>query len=195
MIDLAPFRRATPDDAAALADLVNMAGEGLPLYIWRGLAEAEEDPWLVGRQRAARESGAFSYRNAIVLEEEGKVVACLVGYRLPDTPEPIDYGTMPQMFVPLQELENLAPATWYVNVLACYPRHRGKGHGTRFLELADRLALGAKCVGLSIIVSDANQGARRLYERHGYRMRGRRRIVKDDWENAGANWLLLVKEF
>jgi hypothetical protein len=37
---------------------------------------------------------------------------------------------MPAMFVPLQELENLAPGTWYVNVLAAYPEHRSQGHGT-----------------------------------------------------------------
>ena len=31
------------------------------------------------------------------------------------------------MFVPLQELENLAPGTWYVNVLAVRPEFRGLG--------------------------------------------------------------------
>jgi len=193
MLEMTPFRHATPDDAAALAELVNIAGEGLPFYIWRGMAEPEEDPWLVGRRRAARESGGFSYRNAIVLEEGAKVVACLIGYRLSDSPEPIDYTSMPPMFVPLQELENLAPATWYVNVLACYPEHRGRGHGTRLLEVAERLARDTKCSGLSIIVSDANEGARRLYERQGYRPRARRQMVKEDWENPGRDWVLLVK--
>jgi GNAT superfamily N-acetyltransferase len=76
---------------------------------------------------------------------------------------------MPAMFRPLQELENLAPATWYVNVLAAYHEHRGKGHGTALFGLAERLAADVGRRGLSIIVSDANLGARRLYERCGYR--------------------------
>ena len=63
---------------------------------------------------------------------------------------------MPAMFVPLQELENLAPGTWYVNVLAAYPEHRGKGHGTALLGVADQLGADAGRRGLSIIVSDAN---------------------------------------
>jgi ribosomal protein S18 acetylase RimI-like enzyme len=100
---------------------------------------------------------------------------------------------MPAMFVPLQELENLAPATWYVNVLATYPEHRGKGHGSRLLALAERIAAEAGAVGLSIIVSDANEGARRLYERSGYGEIASRPMVKEDWENRGANWVLLVK--
>ena len=56
-----------------------------------------------------RESGSFSYRNAIVAEIDDRVIAGLIGYPLPDRPEPIDHDAMPAMFVPLQELENLAP--------------------------------------------------------------------------------------
>jgi ribosomal protein S18 acetylase RimI-like enzyme len=89
------------------------------------------------------------------------------------------------MFVPLQELENLAPGTWYVNVLAAYPEMRGQGLGTALLALADKLAADTDRRGLSLIVSDANTGARRLYERTGYREAGRRTKVKEDWRNPG----------
>jgi ribosomal protein S18 acetylase RimI-like enzyme len=188
-----PYRRARPEDAAVLAELVNIAGEGLPLYLWGRMAEAGETPWDVGRRRAGRETGSFSYRNAIVVEAEGKVVACLIGYPLPDRPEPIDYDALPALFVPLQELENLAPGTWYVNVLATDPAHRGRGHGTGLLSLAERIAAAAGKSGLSIIVSDANSGARRLYRRWGCRQVAQRPAVKEDWDNPGLNWVLLVK--
>lgn len=188
-----PFRHATPDDAGALAELMNMAGEGMPFYLWEKMAEAGEDGWAVGRRRAQRESGSFSFRNAIMVEEGGKVSASLIGYRLPDAPEPIDYGTMPAMFVGLQELENLAPKTWYVNVLAAYPENRGKGLGSRLLSLAEDLGRETGAEGMSIIVADANLGARRLYERHGYRETARRKIVKESWEAGSREWVLLLK--
>jgi RimJ/RimL family protein N-acetyltransferase len=187
-----PLRRAAPRDAQALAELVDFASEGLARYLWTKTAGPGGDPWAVGRERALREAGAFSYRNAVVLEQAGRVAAGLIGYSLPDRPEPIP-DSMPAMFVPLQELENLAPGTWYVNVLAAYPQHRGKGHGTALLALADRLAADTGCRGLSIIVSDANTGARRLYERCGYREAGRRRKVKEEWQNPGTEWVLLTK--
>jgi ribosomal protein S18 acetylase RimI-like enzyme len=187
-----PFRPARPEDAPALAELINMAGEGLPHHLWGRMAGPGESAWEVGRRRVLRDEGGSSWRNGTVIEEDGAVVACLFGYALPDVPEPID-PAMPAMFVPLQELENLAPGTWYVNVLATYPEHRGRGHGTRLLALADELAAASGCQGLSIIVADANTGARRLYERAGYREAAARPMVKEAWVSPGERWLLLLK--
>jgi ribosomal protein S18 acetylase RimI-like enzyme len=188
----APFRCATRDDAQALADLVHFASEGLALHLWTKAAGPGGDAWAVGRERALRETGSFSYRNAVLMEHDGRAAAGLIGYRLPDQPEPIA-DSMPPMFVPLQELENLAPATWYVNVLAAYPEFRGQGCGTSLLGVAERLASASGSCGLSIVVSDANTGARRLYERCGYGEVARRIKVKEDWAGPGTAWLLLTK--
>jgi ribosomal protein S18 acetylase RimI-like enzyme len=192
MIPEPPFRRATIDDAPILAELVNHAGEGLPLYLWGKMAEPGETAWDVGRRRAAREEGSFSYRNAIVIERDGQCAGCLIGYEVPDDPMPIA-DDMPSMFVPLQELENLAPGTWYVNVLAVRPRYRGQGLGTRLLRLADETGRSLAKRGMSVIVSDANAGARRLYERCGYRETATRAMVKEGWQNEGRDWVLLTK--
>ncbi len=54
---------------------------------------------------------------------------------------------------------------------------------------------GTDAPGLSIIVTDANENARRLYERCGYRSAAVRSMVKEDWKNPGENWLLLTKAF
>ena len=186
-------RTATADDADHLAKLINYAGEGMPLYLWERMAEDGETAWDVGRRRARRTEGGFSFLNATIAETDGEVAGCLIGYALPEESEAIDYATMPPMFVPLQELENLAPATWYVNVLAVHPHLRGIGVGTALLKIAEQHAANKGCSGLSIIVADANEGARRLYERCGYVERASREMVKDDWENPSKNWVLLTK--
>jgi ribosomal protein S18 acetylase RimI-like enzyme len=93
----------------------------------------------------------------------------------------------------LAVLENFAPGTWYVNVLAVHPEHRGRGYGGQLLAMAERIAIDAGCSGMSITVSDANSGARRLYERAGYTQMAERPMVKDGWGNPGQNWVLLVK--
>lgn len=189
------FRMGRIDDAAALATLVNYAGEGLPLYLWQKMAENGESGWDVGRRRAQRENGAFSYRNAYVAEVDGACAGCLIGYAQPQVPEPIDYDAMPPMFVPLQELENLAPDSWYVNVLAVVPEYRKRGIGRQLLEIADKIGADEGKSGMSVIVSDANTGARRLYESCGYRELATRPMVKEDWVNEGNNWVLLTKPF
>lgn len=187
-----PFRPGRMDDAPLLCELVNYAGEGLPLYLWSKSATPDQDAWAVGRSRAERETGAFSYRNAVMIEDDGTAVGGLIGYAIPDEVEPIS-DDMPAMFRPMQELENLSPGSWYVNVLAVVPTHRDRGLGSKLLELAERTAVEAGHKEMSIIVSDANTGARRLYQRKGYAEVATRPMVKEDWVNEGENWVLLTR--
>ncbi len=187
------FRQAAKEDATALAELINFAGEGMPLYLWGPMAEPGESAWDVGRRRAQRDESSFSYRNGVVAEYDGKIAGNLVGYALAKEPQPIDYDEMLAMFVPLQELENLAPDSWYVNVVAVFPEFRGKGIGTELLHKAETLAKEAGKKELSLIVSDANSGAERLYARFGFARRATRPMVKNGWVNPGKNWVLMTK--
>ena len=188
-----PHRPATPEDAHALAELLNMAGDGMPEYLWEGMAEPGQTAWDVGRFRASNKEKGF-YHNATVREEDGRVVAALIGYPLARDPEPVDFVSMPAMFVPLQQLEGLVPGTWYVNVLATYPEHRGKGYGQALLDVATDKARDTGRTGLSLIVSDINTGARRLYQRYGFNEIATRPMVKENWQNAGQNWVLLTMD-
>jgi ribosomal protein S18 acetylase RimI-like enzyme len=190
--DNAALRPATKDDAGILTTLINYAGEGLPVYLWARMAGPGESPWAVGRARAARETGSFSYRNATIAETDGRAAGSLVGYEIGGTPEPVTADT-PPMFVPLQELENLALGTWYVNILAVLPEFRNLGLGSKLLDIAEDTGKSLGKRGMSIIVSSANDGARRLYERHGYVEKASRAMVKEGWINDGKDWVLLKK--
>lgn len=192
MVDLTlPFRQATAADGPRLARLVNWAGEGLPLHLWRGLASPNEDPWAVGSARQARraEEGQVT-----VVEGPGDtgIIAAMIGYPVPAEPEPASSIPVP-LFAPLNELELLVPSTWYLNVLAVYPEARGKGIGARLVRCAEEIAQEANLRGVSIIVADQNSGARRLYDRLGYLERARRPMIKDGWETQSTEWILLAK--
>ena len=184
-----PIRPATVADAAALARLVNFAGEGMPLYFWRRIAGDGEDPWEIGRRRQGER---VADSTIFVIDEGGGAVACLTGYPIAAFPEPVG-ADEPDIFRPLAELENLAPLTWYVNVLAALPEHRGRGFGARLLALAEDIARDRGLPAMSLIISSGNAGARRLYQRTGYVEIARREIVKDGWECASDEWVLLIK--
>jgi ribosomal protein S18 acetylase RimI-like enzyme len=185
------LRRATTADVPALAELVEFAGEGLPHCLWTQLARPGKDPWEIGRKRVSSETTAYSYRNALIAELAGKPAGALISYPLGE-PEPIEKNE-PALLVPLHELMNMAPHTWYVHALSAYPEHRGRGVGTALLAEADKLAAAAALSGLSIIVSDTNTGARRLYARSGYREAARQKMVKQEWQHPGTDWILLIK--
>lgn len=189
-----PFRKASPGDARELARFVNIAGEGLPLYLWRQMAREGESAWEVGHARARRDSGGFSWRNAVFRVLGDDIAACLIGYPLEDDPPATNYQDMPRMFVPLQQLEDLVAGTWYINVVATGEEHRGRGYGKELLALAETMAGDLGKRGMSLIVADTNDGARRLYRRIGYRELADRPMVKEGWRHPGTRWVLMMKD-
>ncbi len=183
------IRPATPADAEVMAPLVNQAGEGLPLYFWTKLVGPGHTPLDHGIARIRSEDAGISYRNGWIAELDGVAAGCLVAYRQPDTSEPIAPDEVP-IFVPLAELENVATGTGYIFIVSTAPEFQGRGVGARLLAFAERYS-GPN--GMSLIVSSANSGARRLYERSGYREVQRRMMVKEGWKNPGTEWVLMIK--
>ena len=186
------IRRARASDAADLVRFINMAADDLPLHFWRKTVGPKGDPWTLGQERAARETGNFSYRNAWLAEVDGAVGACLLGYAAEGEPGPINPDT-PPIFVPLLELEALAPGSWYLNVLATYEGFRGKGLGSALLAHAEAIAAAAGHDTISLIAEDTHQDALRLYTAKGYREVARRPVVKGDWDVDASEWILFTK--
>jgi ribosomal protein S18 acetylase RimI-like enzyme len=171
-----PLRRATRKDARALAELIEYAGHGIPGYLWSRSAKEGQPPIEVGIERVLREEANFSYRNAVVADVDGRVAAMMLAYRLPEHTN-VNLDELPDLLRPLEELELKVPGTFYINALAAYPEYRGLGLGTRLLEAARTLASEAGCNELSLEVFEQNEGAVRLYERHGYQEIARLPVV------------------
>lgn len=181
------LRPAGVGDAAALADLVNIAGDGLPLVLWEDLAEPGQTALEVGRARAARDHGAFSWCNALMAEVGGVVAGTVIIYLVPVDPEMPGPDT-PPVVAPLIELEALAPGTLYINVLAVFEGFRRRGVAASLIAESARRAPPS---GLSLIVADANAGARAFYAAQGFAEADRRPVVHGGWQNPAQNWLLL----
>lgn len=186
------IREARAADAGHLVRFINMAADDLPLHFWQKSVGPEGDPWAYGKERAARETGSFSFHNAWLAEVDGEVAACLLGYPTEDIPGAIDPDT-PAIFVPLIELESLAPGSWYLNVLATYVPFRGKGCGSALLAYAEEVArrLGRRTI--SLIAADTHRDALRIYAAKGYREIARRPVVKGDWAVDAGEWILFTK--
>ena len=186
------IREATAADAEHLVRFINMAADDLPLHFWKKSVGPGGDALAYGRERAARETGNFSYRNAWLAEVDGAVAACLLGYPAEAEPGPIDPET-PAIFVPLLELEALAPGSWYLNVLATYEAFRGKGCGSALLAQAEVVARAAGHHTISLIAEDSHLEALRLYAAKGFAEVARRPVVKGDWPVDAREWILFTK--
>lgn len=184
---------ARKDEAPVLADLIVIAGDGLPLVHWDDLRQGAETALEVGRSRAARDTGGFSYRNADVVRRDGQVISAIVSYPVTDLTPKAGLLKARPLFQPLIALENLAVPSWYINALATLPDARGSGAATALLRTAAAKARKAGFGRLSLITGDINP-ARRLYERLGFRCTAHRPIFKDGWRYGGTRWLLYIKD-
>ena len=186
------IRKAEASDAAHLVRFINMAADDLPMHFWRKSVGPEGDAIAYGMERAARATGSFSYSNAWLAEVEGAVAACLLGYPAEDEPAPIAPDT-PPVFVPLLELEALAPGSWYLNVLATYESFRGRGCGSALLAKAEDITRAGGRRVISLITADTHHEAQRLYAAKGYTEIARRPVVKGDWQVDATEWILMTK--
>lgn len=181
------YRQAVKKDAADLARLIDQAGEGVPVYYWNKIKPADQDVWAFGTSRAERDEGAFSYRNAIVATVDGAVVGCAIRYVIDAQAEASDYANMPPMFVPMQQLEDQAVGSEYLNVLAVYPEFRGRGIGTRLCGMAEIDGNRDQ----TLIAFDTNTDAIKLYRRLGFEVEATRAMAKEGWDGEAETLLLM----
>lgn len=187
------IRDATVSDVEHLAFLINLAGEGLPMFLWRDMTEPGQDPLAVGAFRASRKEGSFSYRNAKILEIDGLVAGMLLSYALPD---PYDIGEIvdsPAVVRPLLELEAHVPGSWYVNAIATYEHFRGRGVASALMSTCKGIAEAASASSLSLIVSSENRVAHGFYLKLGYEELASRPLGAFPGGPDGGHWLLMVK--
>jgi len=185
------LRAATPADATHMAALVNLAGGGLPASVWAAKANYGQDPLDYGRNEALREDddAPMSYLRAEIAEIGGAVAGLLISYERPADPVVIDSGTHP-LYRPLIRLENMAPRTRYINVLATFPHLQRRGVA-RALVTACEATPGPE--GLSMIVTNSNVSALGFANSLGYAESARLPLIRANWQTDSTEWLLMRK--
>ena len=186
------IREATLADCREIAELALIAGEGIPAYFWQDSRQAGQDIEDVGAEKLKSENENFSYRNALIATIEEKIAGMMLAYKLEDEEEDLD--ALPEFIRPLIELEQLVPATFYINMLATFPKYRNMSIGTTLMQRVDAQALKKGCSTTSIQVFDENEGALRLYLRLGYQIIDSRKVIPHSCHPyKGGEVLLLTR--
>lgn len=102
-----------------------------------------------------------------------------------DPGEPVD-----PVLEPYARLE--APGSYYVSAMALFPTHRGKGLGTRMLEISRQKARQSGYGKVSLLVFGQNERAVRLYEREGFGVIKRAAIVPHEKIRYTGDVLLMT---
>jgi ribosomal protein S18 acetylase RimI-like enzyme len=188
------FRPARKAESRAIAELYQISSDGVADYIWTGLAEPGENILDVGARRYARENTDFSYQNVAVATIGDKIVGMIAAYTMGPPGQPgteFDFDVDP-VLRPFQVLEQ--PNSYYVSGVALFPEYRGSGIGGRFMQRAFDVARSRGLPHVSLIVFEQNVGAKRLYDRLGFREAMRESVIPHPLIHYTGDALLLVKE-
>ena len=188
-------RPARKSDASEIALLVNIATHG---GIANGWAHSDEatgtyDPIEVGRVEMMDDQARFGWKSATMAEVDGEVVGMMLGYRKADAFTPVP-ARVTGFMRPIEELEAEANGSWFISMLGVHAGWRGRGVGSSLLDVADEKRGETRASDVSLIVEEANDGARRLYERRGFGVRDKRPMVGFGGGASGRDWLLMVKD-
>ncbi len=191
-LDKVVFRPARKDECRTIARLYSISSDGLADYIWTTLAKPGEDILDVGARRYSNEDLLFSYNNCVIAEHDGEIIGMLVAFPMYVPEDPGAVRETDPVLVPFTVLEK--DKSYYIMGVAVFPEHRGKGVGTKFLEIAERKAVENNLPQISLIVFDQNVGAKKLYERHGFYEIMREPVLPHELIHHTGYALLMVKD-
>ena len=183
------FRPAQKSDCRAIATLYSISSDGVADYIWTTLAEPGEDLLDVGQRRYERENSAFSFQNCTVATVNDNIVGMVVAF-----PMEVDENAASEedpVLAPYSKLE--LDDSYYICGVAVLPTYRNRGIGQQLLALAEQQASTKGLDTLSLIVFEQNEGAKRLYDRLGYREVAREAIVPHPLIHFTGDAILMAK--
>ncbi|MCP4766648.1 MAG: GNAT family N-acetyltransferase [Gammaproteobacteria bacterium] len=185
------IRKAGIADCLAIAELAQIAGNDIPGFFWADARQPGQSLETTGAELLKSETANFSYRNTLVACQDDEIAGMLIAYRLPEVEDnDEDLLNFPEFVRPLIELEQCVAGSFYINMLATYPRFRGQGIGSALMAEAE--ALAAPCELISIAVFASNPEALALYQQLGYETVEQRAVIACDYHPA-TEVLLLTK--
>ena len=184
------FRPAKKSDCPTIASLYSISSDGVADYIWTKLAQPGENLLDVGQRRYEKENSLFSYQNCTLAILDKTIVGMLVAF-----PMVVDETAEPEedpVLAPYSKLEE--NNSYYICGVALFPEYRNRGIGTRLMNLAETHSVTKGFTKLSLIVFEQNIGAKRLYDRLGYREIAREPIFPHPLIHYSGDALLMVKQ-
>lgn len=165
------IRHARAEDSPLLFDLLLEIFEDMELPILKQLAPQTFKNVMVSCMQ--EDFYRYSYKNGIVLEEDGVIMGCCYGYKgeleqalnLPFQQALASYGMEDVLLFP--DAETFA-GEWYLDSLVTAKDQRGKGVAGKLLAALPTFArdAGESIIGLNC--DKVNDRARHVYEKNGF---------------------------
>ena len=164
------YRQGKKKDCAKLAELINIASDGVVEYLFHGLVPGMTPVQVVAHNHE-NDNYPHSYKSTIVATTENDIVGMALSY-------PAFYHKITdemRSFFPADRLEHLShfyssriENSWYLDDLCVIESHRRNGIGEKLIYLTKEKAIENGYNALSLIVFADNSLAIPVYKRTGF---------------------------
>ena len=187
------FRPAAKADASALAVLVDIAGEGLPAYLWSTLKAPGQSILEVGRERAARETAASPTATPLSPRSEARSppASSATGSTIPTISAASNRSLRSCGLWSCSRRRRQAPGTSMCSRPSL--SSAAAGIGMALLGIAEEKAARRGAPALSVIVAGENEPRRGSTQAAGYQTRAAEPIFAFPGCPHGGDWVLMVK--
>lgn len=189
-------RRATADDALAIALIVDQAGDGLELWYWLNSRPRGQSPFDFGMDLIRNDPGVFyHYSNCYLVELDGKIAGGAMGHRARPRWTPESLATllsgMPEAARALVEIESRVTDGWQMMAGAVFRPYRGLKLGAALVDLSWQLALASGEKWASLVVDSENERAFKTYRDFGFKEVARSpKLPYPGSPTVGSEWVL-----
>lgn len=184
---------AEKKDCAALAELINLASDGVVEYLFRDLVAGMTPVQLIAKNLENVDS-PHCYKSAIVARDGGDVVGMALSYAS-------NYHYISDEmrgFFPADRLAHLSDFyaarvenSWYLDTLGVFEGHRRQGIGEKLISLTKERAVENGYNALSLIAFADNELALPVYKRTGFEIVRKVELVENEFIKHKNGSLLL----
>lgn len=164
------YRRGEKEDCKKIAEMVNIASDGVLDYLFHDLV-----PGMTPLQLLAHNLGKdhypHTYKSVVVACDDNNIVGAALSY--PSSYHKITDGL--KNFLPAERLEQFrdyyesrVENSWFLDAMGVAASHRKRGIGERLISLTKEKAVKNGYQSLSLIVLTDNVVAIPLYQRCGF---------------------------
>jgi ribosomal protein S18 acetylase RimI-like enzyme len=192
------IRDAVATDAQALAALCIVAGHGVMTLLYDRLVPGKSlVDTIVERRVLNTENFAALCHWRVAVDTSGNMLGALNSFPhqvLMTAPaDPLMDAARLQPIAALSELEATATDSYYVNIIAVFPKYRGCGAGFRLIQEAERLARSHNLSRVSLCTFANDEALVGFYNKQGFEVWATRAMEAHPAFETHGNWALMIR--
>lgn len=187
------YRPGEIEDCAKIAELINIASDGVVEYLFHDLVPGMTSVSIVAHNHE-KDNYPHSYKSTIVATDKNDIVGMALSY-------PSSYHKITdemRNFFPADKLEHFSAFyssridnTWFLDALCVIESHRRRGIGEKLISLTKEKAIENGYNSLSLIVFADNTLAIPVYESTGFKIVQKVELRKNEFiKHEDGCWLM-----